>query len=152
MKVLMFYEQFLLKVRMKLFLHLIHRDSNCLLEYDYMHNHKDSLCKNILTRYPIPARNVVGHSDISPRRKMDPGELFDWQLLAAMGIGLWPKVTNDSRVEKFDATLSAIGYEIDDIQATVRAFQRRYLPTTISGIADKKTLQAISALHKLIVS
>src|SRR5579875_1706400 len=49
------------------------------------------LCLEILGRHPIPARNVVGHSDVAPDRKQDPGELFDWQGLAANGVGLWPE-------------------------------------------------------------
>src|SRR5271156_4492223 len=48
------------------------------------------LCLSILARHPIPARNVVAHSDIAPDRKQDPGELFDWAGLAANGVGLWP--------------------------------------------------------------
>lgn len=50
------------------------------------------LCKGIVSRHAIPARNVVGHSDICPNRedKMDPGVLFDWKGLAEQGIGLWP--------------------------------------------------------------
>ena len=49
-----------------------------------------ALAGDILSRHAIPARNVVGHSDVAPARKNDPGELFDWQRLAATGIGLWP--------------------------------------------------------------
>ncbi len=48
------------------------------------------LSKDILARWPIPARNVIGHSDVAPTRKEDPGELFDWARLARAGIGLWP--------------------------------------------------------------
>ena len=48
------------------------------------------LCRAILERWPIPARRVLGHSDVAPDRKQDPGELFDWPRLAAAGIGLWP--------------------------------------------------------------
>jgi N-acetylmuramoyl-L-alanine amidase len=51
------------------------------------------LCTQILARHAIPARNVVGHSDVAPARKQDPGELFDWALLAKHGIGLWPKAS-----------------------------------------------------------
>ncbi len=49
------------------------------------------LSLEILGRHPIPARHVLGHSDVSPDRKQDPGELFDWAGLAAAGIGLWPQ-------------------------------------------------------------
>src|SRR5690606_12608308 len=47
------------------------------------------LCHGILSRHPIPPRNVLAHSDIAPDRKEDPGELFPWSQLAAEGIGLW---------------------------------------------------------------
>ena len=50
----------------------------------------ETLALDILARHPIPSRNVVGHSDIAPTRKIDPGELFDWRGLAAKGIGMWP--------------------------------------------------------------
>lgn len=49
-----------------------------------------ALSKGVLSRWPIPPRNVIGHSDIAPIRKEDPGELFDWARLARDGIGLWP--------------------------------------------------------------
>ena len=49
-----------------------------------------TMCKGIVSRHAIPKRNVVGHSDVAPARKEDPGELFDWEGLAAQGIGLWP--------------------------------------------------------------
>lgn len=49
-----------------------------------------TLCKGILSRHPIPPRNVVAHSDVAPQRKEDPGELFEWQWLAQRSIGLWP--------------------------------------------------------------
>jgi len=47
-----------------------------------------SLCLEILARHAIPARNVVGHSDVAPNRKQDPGELFPWRWLAGQGVGL----------------------------------------------------------------
>lgn len=49
------------------------------------------LSLEILDRHPVPARNIIGHSDVSPDRKQDPGALFDWPGLAAAGIGLWPQ-------------------------------------------------------------
>ncbi len=52
------------------------------------------LCRDILSRHEIPKRNVVGHCDIAPKRKQDPGELFDWQTLAKLGIGLYPERAN----------------------------------------------------------
>ena len=49
------------------------------------------LARTILARHPIPPAHVLGHSDVAPGRKMDPGELFPWARLAQSGIGLWPK-------------------------------------------------------------
>ncbi len=53
------------------------------------------LCLTILSRHPIPPRNVVAHSDIAPDRKQDPGERFDWRGLAQSGVGLWPEGVPD---------------------------------------------------------
>ena len=55
------------------------------------------LCLAILSRHPIPARNVVAHSDVAPDRKEDPGERFDWRSLAENGVGLWPEERAGSR-------------------------------------------------------
>ena len=52
------------------------------------------LAKGIVSRHPIPANRVVGHSDVAPARKMDPGELFPWKQLAESGIGMWPTLTS----------------------------------------------------------
>lgn len=49
-----------------------------------------ALGRDIVARHPIPPRRVLGHSDVAPRRKQDPGELFDWAALADAGFGLWP--------------------------------------------------------------
>ena len=49
------------------------------------------LCLEILSRHPIPPRNIVAHSDVAPDRKEDPGEKFDWEGLARNGVGLWPE-------------------------------------------------------------
>ena len=57
-----------------------------------------ALCKGILSRHAIAARNVVAHSDIAPVRKEDPGELFDWKGLAELGIGLWPLTSPPPRL------------------------------------------------------
>lgn len=49
------------------------------------------LCQAIKARYNIPDENIVGHEDVAPTRKQDPGELFDWELLAKNGLGNWPR-------------------------------------------------------------
>jgi N-acetylmuramoyl-L-alanine amidase len=60
----------------------------------------ETLCRDLVSRYSIPPHRIVGHSDIAPERKSDPGELFDWPRLARAGIGIWPPVnlvTSDRR-------------------------------------------------------
>ena len=94
------------------------------------------LCLGILSRHPIPPRNVVGHSDIAPSRKQDPGELFDWPGLAANGVGLWPGA-DDAPSDDVDAALTAIGYGPDP--AALTAFQRHWRPTGVTGVADDET-------------
>ena len=106
-----------------------------------------ALCLGILARWEIPAVNVVGHSDVSPDRKQDPGELFDWQGLASAGVGLWPTdgvpAVRDDEVEQ---ALKAIGYPVADLPATIMAFQRRWVPGSVSGMADEVTRRRIAAV------
>lgn len=105
------------------------------------------LCLGILGRHPIPARNVVGHSDVAPDRKEDPGELFDWPGLAANGVGLWPDTARDAdAVDDVPAALRAIGYGEGDLATTLRAFQRHWLPGVISGQADGATRARLHAV------
>ena len=74
------------------------------------------LCQGILARHPVPPTRVLGHSDVAPLRKEDPGELFDWPGLAAQGIGLWPQNVNrlpERRVPpeaKIKTQLARFGY------------------------------------------
>ena len=103
------------------------------------------LCLGILGRHPIPARNVVGHSDVAPDRKEDPGELFDWPGLAANGVGLWPSHPAGT-VDDVPAALRAIGYGEGDLPTTLRAFQRHWLPGAVSGRADDATRTRLHAV------
>ena len=98
-----------------------------------------ALALDILSRHPIPRRNVVGHSDIAPTRKDDPGELFDWRSLAAQGIGLWPERA-DHAPENVMEALSVIGYDTVDYARTLAAFQRHFRQHEIHGHADPDTL------------
>ena len=98
------------------------------------------LLADIVKRHNIPRANVVGHSDIAPARKDDPGELFDWDLLARYRLALAkPKPSmrllfdNDSA---FFLALERFGYDIADGHAAVRAFQRRWRPHRIDGQID----------------
>jgi len=97
----------------------------------------EHLAQGILTRFPVPSHLVLGHSDVAPDRKLDPGELFDWSRLAAAGIGLWP---DDRAFESgdFAADMRRYGYENDSAES-VAAFQRHFRPAAVTGIADAET-------------
>lgn len=106
------------------------------------------LGQGILSRWPIPARNVVGHSDVAPRRKQDPGELFDWYWLAQRGIGLWPKPGQP--VGEAVLLLAEYGYDTADPKAALVAFQRHFRPLSCDGMADPETLALLNGLVTLL--
>lgn len=108
------------------------------------------LVDGIVKRHDIARANVVGHSDIAPARKQDPGELFDWELLARHRLALarptgrlvdpyW----NDGA---FHLALERFGYDIADPQATTIAFQRRFRPETVDGVIDGECRAILFAL------
>jgi len=105
------------------------------------------LCRDILSRHEIPARNVVAHSDVAPKRKQDPGELFDWQTLAKLGIGAWPKETSgNAQVEQ----LKDYGYDIADLPAAITAFQRHFRPKLLNGQWDSECAGLLAGLTALV--
>ncbi len=107
------------------------------------------LVKGIVDRYGIAPANVVGHSDVAPRRKLDPGELFDWELLARYGLALHrPKAKADPRWTDGGMLLALerFGYDVSDGAAALRAFQRRFRPGRIDGVADGETRAILLAL------
>ena len=108
------------------------------------------LVLDILKRYPVPGRNIVGHSDVAPRRKEDPGELFDWFRLYKNGIGFWPENVQGKKINKQQASklLQNFGYEIDDFVKTLVAFQRHFRPTKIDGELDIETVQLLNGLEQ----
>jgi N-acetylmuramoyl-L-alanine amidase len=112
------------------------------------------LCRDILARNPIPPSRVVGHSDIAPHRKKDPGELFDWPRLARAGIGIWPgrsRLRSPAPVEHARALLDlrAIGYCTPAAaeEPLIAAFQRRFLPARCDGVLDRETAARIADVH-----
>ena len=109
----------------------------------------EELAIDILTRHPIPSRNVVGHSDIAPTRKNDPGELFDWRSLAHRGIGMWPKRAETGPRNVMDA-LKTVGYETLDYSRALAAFQRHFRPNEVQGIADPDTLCWLQGTVELV--
>ncbi len=104
------------------------------------------LCLGILACHPIPAWNVVGHSDVAPDRKEDPGEFFDWEGLAANGVGLWPRAAARDDGDAL-RLLGAIGYRTDlPLPVLLRAFQRHWRPGRVDGVADAETLARLHAV------
>ena len=103
------------------------------------------LAQGILARHPIPPHRVLGHSDVAPGRKQDPGEKFDWAWLAGQSIGLWP--APQAGAESGD--LTRIGYENCD-RASVIAFQRHWHPARVDGVLDAGTRSRIAQITSAI--
>lgn len=124
------------------------------------------LCKQIKKKYKIRACNFLGHSDIAPLRKNDPGEKFPWEKLSNFKIGNWfrlkksnfPEIDTSNKQKSnrlFFKNLFKIGYRYFNVNKRadkdvliIKAFQRRYLPNRISGKIDKKTLKISLILAK----
>ncbi len=115
------------------------------------------LAKEVLARHPIPPARVLGHSDVAPARKQDPGELFDWRALAEAGIGLWPEATappdTPPDIAEFQARLARFGYAVPrhgsldaDTRAVLAAFQRHFRPAAVTGEVDGETAAKLDAL------
>lgn len=113
-----------------------------------------NLSKGILHRNSISSYLVLGHSDIAPHRKMDPGEFFDWERLANHGIGVWPSKTvvadktiwsgttpiEPSDIRRIQKKLADFGYNIgitgelnQETAAVAKAFQRHFQTNKIDG-------------------
>ncbi|MEX0808562.1 MAG: N-acetylmuramoyl-L-alanine amidase [Dongiaceae bacterium] len=104
------------------------------------------LAQGILQRHSIPAWRVIGHSDVAPTRKEDPGELFDWQLLAEAGIGLWPTLGHEAPDADWRMLLAAYGYDLADPAAALVAFQRHFHPDALGAAAGHETRRILAAL------
>jgi N-acetylmuramoyl-L-alanine amidase len=98
------------------------------------------LCAEICRRHRIEPINVVGHSDVAPARKEDPGELFPWERLARIGLALARPTRDLADPHWTDAgfllALERFGYDVADGPAAVRAFQRRFRPERFDGVID----------------
>ena len=119
------------------------------------------LARDILARHPIPPRHVLGHADVAPSRRMDPGELFDWRRLAAAGIGLWPRAELAPAAEygagelqrklaRFGYALAPSGTHDAETTAVVTAFQRHFRQDHIDGVADADTRARLDDLIRQI--
>lgn len=126
-----------------------------------------ALLTDIRTRWTIEDRDIVGHSDVAPGRKDDPGELFPWKRLAEAGHGLWAEWppapgapigegAEGAAVFALQAGLTRLGYDLPpsgrfdaETAAVVRAFQRHWRPERVDGVADGETRARLIALLRL---
>jgi N-acetylmuramoyl-L-alanine amidase len=123
------------------------------------------LAYGILARHPIAKRNVVGHSDVAPARKTDPGERFAWDRLARAGIGLWPQGVHahagrtygpddvggaiaaaQNQLEAYGYELSVTGVLDEETALVLSAFQRHFRPARVDGLLDGETIGLIEAV------
>lgn len=109
----------------------------------------ERLVADIIRRRAVPLERVVGHSDIAPTRKEDPGELFDWRRLAVAGLAIWPDAADDSDAGRLldpegfvmlSRALKTSGYALTDFQATLKAFRRRFRPAALDGLPVMRDL------------
>lgn len=88
------------------------------------------LCREIIRRYEIDF--ILGHSDVAPDRKQDPGELFPWKHLAKNGVGVWPSVSDEDMVKgmglQVPQALDDMGYSGEEPNNLLIAFQRHFVP------------------------
>ena len=124
------------------------------------------LCKKLVKKYKINKKNIVGHSDIAPLRKIDPGEKFPWKFLARNKVGVWhdyrqdfikryrrSKVQTEQEIKKFIKNLNRIGYCFQSKKKkffikTIKAFQRHFRKELINGILDRECLMIAQNLAK----
>jgi N-acetylmuramoyl-L-alanine amidase len=122
----------------------------------------EQLGRGILARHPIPAHRVLGHSDVAPARKIDPGELFDWRRMARAGVGVWPQplgfpapgpartaqdiADTQSKLARFGYGVTVTGVLDPSTTQTLAAFQRHFRPTCFDGRPDGETRRLLAAL------
>ncbi len=111
------------------------------------------LSRGIVARHPIPPHRVIGHSDVAPARKTDPGELFPWKWLAKSGVGLWPDQSSGEGLVA--EQLARFGYgtppDVDTpLPIVITAFQRHFRPTKIDGIWDAECGAILDALLRAV--
>jgi N-acetylmuramoyl-L-alanine amidase len=126
------------------------------------------LCKFLIKKYKIRKNNIIGHSDIAPLRKKDPGEKFPWNELAKSNVGIWhnyksdflkkyrkKKVTTKRENNIFFKNLNIIGYRISSkkkglLSKITKAFQRHFRKELVNGLIDKECLIISKNLSKKI--
>lgn len=108
-----------------------------------------ALVGDIIRRRAIRLERVLGHSDIAPTRKEDPGELFDWRRMAVANLAIWPDAADDhdagrlldpEGVATLSRALRTCGYDLSDFMATLKAFRRRFRPEALDGLPVMRDL------------
>ncbi len=114
-----------------------------------------ALCRDVLSRHQILQSDIVGHSDIAPGRKDDPGEKFPWEKLAHAGIGLWPDENKKALSVGSVELLSEIGYGLNaspsdqEITSVIRAFQQRWMQDNVTGEPCLETLCRVAQIASI---
>lgn len=122
------------------------------------------LVRDIARRHAVPPNRIVGHSDVAPQRKIDPGPLFPWQRLAAAGLIPWPDAasvqaqralfdTQPPDAAWYQQRLSSVGYRVPDsgqfdepTRRVLAAFQMRHRPSRYDGLPDSETAALLAVL------
>ena len=106
-----------------------------------------------MNKYKIHKKNILGHSDIAPDRKKDPGEKFPWEYFAKKKLSIWHNIRQQelkslrkkrcSKIEKykFSQNLIKIGYLGKNLAKVTKAFQRRFRPQKVDGQIDQECLK-----------
>ena len=116
-----------------------------------------TLCKKLKKKYSIKKENFLGHSDIAPLRKVDPGEKFPWKKLSIYNLGKWYQKRNKNlqinlnskKLNRlFFKNLQKIGYRFFSVhkrrnkdKKIIKSFQQHFLPNNVTGKIDQKTLE-----------
>ncbi len=122
------------------------------------------LLEDILSRHDLTPEQVLGHSDVAPQRKVDPGPLFPWLQLAEAGVAIWPGAESlamyqaqlvglTPTVSWFQQSLASFGYEVPQTglldrptRNVIAAFQMRFRPARHDGQPDTQTAAILAAL------
>lgn len=126
-----------------------------------------ALCQDVMARFRLRPERLLGHSDIAPARKRDPGERFPWARLAATGVGLWvePEAPSEAlaarghegpHVRGLQTLLALFGYDIKangvyDVptEMAIAGFQRRFRPAHVNGVADSGLVRSLRSLLEM---
>lgn len=131
-----------------------------------------ALVKAIMERHGLDRQHVIGHSDLAPSRKPDPGEKFPWKRFAEAGLSIWPGPgpedgdqrvvfdtlgTLDARISALQGSLSEIGYGLVEngtydaaLKDIIRAFQRRFRQSKADGIIDIETAALVERVADIL--